>query len=107
MLPSSIQASLGQTLWLYAEVEKNDQESKALATACAIALLEKTPLDPVPVHQGKLFGSLIFEYEATDPEEPQNQSTSSNLVVLAGVGDGICPVDSNLALLVSFLTVEI
>ena len=81
LLPSSIQASLGQTLWLYAEVEKNDQECKALATACAIALLEKTPLDPVLVHQGKLFGSLIFEYEATDPEEPQNPTKQCHILV--------------------------
>lgn len=64
LLPHQIQASLGQTLWLSVEVEKSDSECEELAKNCAIALLQGTPLDPVLISQGKLFGGLLFEYEA-------------------------------------------
>lgn len=81
LLPSSLQASLGQTIWIYGEVDKHQQECESLASACAVALLERTPLDPVFVNQGKLFGSLLFRYEATDRDDPQNPAKQCHILV--------------------------
>lgn len=72
LLPTSIDASLGQTLWLYGEVDRSDEECKTLAKECAEALLKGTPFKLTPVNQGKLFGSLLFEYEAIHPKDPHN-----------------------------------
>ena len=68
LLPSSIQASLGQTLWLYGEVDTADEECEALARVYVVALVAETNLKPVLVSQGKLLGSPIFEYQAMDPD---------------------------------------
>lgn len=80
LLPSSIQASLGQTLWLYGEVDASE-DCQVLAKKCAVALLAGTPLNPVLANQDKLFGSLLFEYQATDPDDPQNPAKQSHILV--------------------------
>lgn len=89
LLPDQIQASLGQTLWLSIEVEKTDSECRELAKNCAIALLQGTPLNPVLIAQGKLFGSLLFEYEAvaegalsaTAPDTAENPAQHCHILV--------------------------
>lgn len=80
LLPSSIQASLGQTLWLYGEVDDNEN-CAALAKKCAVALLAGTPLDPVLINKDELFGSFLFEYRVTEPDEPQNPVKQAHILV--------------------------
>ncbi len=69
LLPTSLHPSLGQTLWIYGEVQESDEECLSLATALAThhhqtgtqlipQLVKKEKLFP------KLFGSLFFEFEA-------------------------------------------
>jgi hypothetical protein len=81
LLPHQIQASLGQTIWLSVEVEKSDSECEELAKNCAIALLQGTPLDPVLIARGKLFGSLLFEYEAIAPDADENPARNCHILV--------------------------
>jgi hypothetical protein len=80
LLPSSIQASLGQTLWLYGEVDAHD-DCAALAQQCARALLEGTPFNPILLNQDEFFGSLLFEYQVTEPDEPQNLAKQTLILV--------------------------
>ena len=83
LLPSNIKASLGQTLWIYGEVDANENCEK-LAKQCAVALLAGTNLNPILVNQGEIFGifgSLLFEYQATDPNEPQNITKQSHILI--------------------------
>lgn len=80
LLPSNMEASLGQTLWLYGEVDATE-DCPALAEKCAVALLAGTPLNPVLVNQDKLFGSLLFEYRATDPNDPQNPAKQCHILI--------------------------
>jgi hypothetical protein len=63
LLPSRIQASLGQTLLLYAEPADRQFDSRRLADECVKALLQDSDQTPPLVRQGVLFGSPIFEYE--------------------------------------------
>ncbi|BAZ23717.1 hypothetical protein NIES4073_46060 [Kalymmatonema gypsitolerans NIES-4073] len=62
LLPSNIQASLGQTLWIYGEVDATEN-CEALAERFAVALLAGTNLNLVLINISKLFGSLFFEYQ--------------------------------------------
>jgi hypothetical protein len=64
--PSQIQASLGQTLLLYVEPIGDEISDEELANECLKGLLQDT-LQATFVfnHKGVLFGSPIFEYEAT------------------------------------------
>lgn len=80
LLPSTIQASLGQTLWIYGEVDASEN-CQALASKCAVALLAGTNLNPVQINEDQLFGSLLFEYQATDPNEPQNSAKQTHILV--------------------------
>ncbi|MDJ0532597.1 MAG: hypothetical protein QNJ70_08890 [Xenococcaceae cyanobacterium MO_207.B15] len=80
LLPSKIQASLGQTLWIYGEVDANEN-CQELANKCAVALLARTNLNPVLVKQGEFFGSLLFEYQAPDPNDPQNFIKESHILI--------------------------
>ena len=68
--PHNIQASLGQTLWIYGEVDANEN-CQELANQYAVALF--TELNPVLVNKGEIFGSLLFEYQPT-----KYQTTSSD-----------------------------
>jgi len=65
LMPSHIQASIGQTLLLYAEPLKlkNALAAKMFADECVKALLQVAK-PPFLSNQGILFGSPIFEYEA-------------------------------------------
>lgn len=80
LLPSKIQASLGHTLWIYGEVDASE-DCQALASKCAVALLAGTNLNPVLVNEDNLFGSLLFEYQAPDPNEPQNPAKQCRILV--------------------------
>jgi hypothetical protein len=82
LLPPNIQASLGQTLWLYGEVDKNDEDCKQLAQKCANKLLAGTVFNPVLENEGKLFGSLLYEFQAYDPNEPQSIAKGYHILVL-------------------------
>ncbi|NER28085.1 MAG: hypothetical protein F6J89_10735, partial [Symploca sp. SIO1C4] len=80
LLPEKIQASLGQTLWLYGEVNVN-QNCAQLAKECAIALLAGTSLNPIEINQEKLFGSLLFEYQAIEPNQPDNLTKQCQILI--------------------------
>lgn len=80
LLPSKIQSSLGHTLWIYGEVDARE-DCQALASKCAVALLAGTNLNPVLVNEDNLFGSLLFEYQAPDPNEPQNPDKQCHILI--------------------------
>ncbi|MEQ8973982.1 MAG: hypothetical protein RIE73_26770 [Coleofasciculus sp. C1-SOL-03] len=80
LLPHRIQASLGQTLWLYAEVD-TQTDCASLAEKCATALLANTPLNPSLQHQDSLFGSLLFDYLATEPNQPDNPASQCHILI--------------------------
>ncbi len=81
LLPPSIQASLGQTLWIYGEVDKIESECETLAKQYTVALLAETGLNEGQVKTGKLFGSLLFEWEVTDPTDCDNLSKQCHILV--------------------------
>jgi hypothetical protein len=81
LLPSNIQASLGQTLLIYGEVDPSE-DCDTLAEKLAIALVAGTNLNPVRLQQGKLFGSLLFEYQALDPDEPDNPAKQCHILIV-------------------------
>ncbi|WP_392482490.1 hypothetical protein [Nostoc sp. C110] len=81
LLPSNIQASLGQTLWIYGEVDPTE-DCDTLAKKLAIALVAGTNLNPVRTQQGELFDSLLFEYQALDPDEPDNPAKQCHILIV-------------------------
>lgn len=83
LLPSKIQASIGQTLWIYGETDSNIN-CQELAEKWANALVARTSLNPVLISndQNKLLGSLLFEYQATDPDAPKNLTKQCHIFVL-------------------------
>lgn len=81
LLPASIQASLGQTLWIYGEVHPSE-DCDTLAKQFAIALVAGTNLNPVFTKQGKLFGSFLFEYQAIDPNESENFAKECHILIV-------------------------
>lgn len=81
LLPSNIQASLGQTLLIYGEVDPTEN-CDTLAKKLAIALVAGTNLNPVRSQQGELFGSLLFEYQALDPNEPDNPAKQCHILIV-------------------------
>ncbi|RCJ21663.1 hypothetical protein A6S26_23080 [Nostoc sp. ATCC 43529] len=81
LLPSKIQGSLGQTLLIYGEVEPY-KNCEALAKEFSSALVEGTNLKPVLTNQGKLFGSFLFEYQAPDPDEPDNPAKQCHILIV-------------------------
>ncbi|MEH2126422.1 hypothetical protein [Nostoc sp.] len=81
LLPSNIQASLGQTLLIYGEVDPSE-DCDTLAKKLAIAFVAGTNLNPVPTQQGELFASLLFEYQALDPNEPDNLAKQCHILIL-------------------------
>jgi hypothetical protein len=65
LMPTNIQASLGQTLLLYVEPIAGSVADQAFADECVKALLQDSKQSCPPLtNKGKLFGSPIFEYEA-------------------------------------------
>jgi hypothetical protein len=81
LLPSNIQSSLGQTLWIYGEVAPN-VDYKAIADKFSTALVGNTNLNPKLINQEKLFGSLLFEYQATNPNQPNNPAQLSRILII-------------------------
>jgi hypothetical protein len=81
LLPSHIQASLGQTLWIYGEVDATKDECHKLAYEYVDKLLAGTNFNPVSVNEDKLFGSLLFEYQAADPNEPYSYAKQCQIYV--------------------------
>ncbi|MDZ8108471.1 MAG: hypothetical protein RM338_23000 [Nostoc sp. DedQUE12a] len=81
LLPSHIQASLGQTLWIYGEVDPSENYN-ALAEKFVIALVGGTNLNPVRREKGELFGSVLFEYQALDPNEPDNPAKQCHILIV-------------------------
>lgn len=83
LLPKSIQASLGQTLWIYGETDKNDEECHELALKYVKALLQETDLQIVKSNFKKdyLLKSLVFEFETIDPQEPENPTKQCQILV--------------------------
>jgi hypothetical protein len=64
LMPNHIQASLGQTLLLYAEPIGEEIANQDLANECVKALLQETHQPSPPLsREGRLFGCPIFEYE--------------------------------------------
>ncbi|MBE9207277.1 hypothetical protein IQ244_12225 [Nostoc sp. LEGE 06077] len=81
LLPSNIEASLGQTLWIYGEVDPN-QDCDKLAQEFATALVAGTSLDPVLINKGELLDSLLFEYQALDPNTPDNPAKECQILIV-------------------------
>ena len=65
LLPSHIPASIGQTLWLYGEID-NTITPGDCAEKCAVALLAGSNLNPILVHQDELFGSQLFQFKTNN-----------------------------------------
>ncbi|GET42711.1 hypothetical protein MiSe_75290 [Microseira wollei NIES-4236] len=80
LLPDSIQASLGQTIWIYGEVDPSEN-CQQLADKFATALLAGTNLNPILVNPGNLFGSSLFEYQTIDPNDPQNPAKQCQILI--------------------------
>ncbi|MHC5761616.1 hypothetical protein [Nostoc sp.] len=82
LLPANIQASLGQTLSVYGEVEPSE-DCDTLAQKIAIALVAGTNLNsPTLVHKGELFESLLFEYQALDTNAPDNPAKQCQILIV-------------------------
>ena len=80
-LPSEIQASLGQTLWIYGEVDANE-DCNLLAEKIVNALVAGTNLNPAFTVSGELFASQLFIYQANDPNEPNNPVKQSQILII-------------------------
>lgn len=73
LLPCEIQASLGQTLVLFAKPVDFAGNDKDLAVACVDALFQDSELkQPKPkfISEGKLLGSPIFEFDNSQFQDP-------------------------------------
>lgn len=70
LLSSYIQASLGQTLLLYAEVEGRQQDDRAIADAC-VAQLFQSQIAPEFLQSGQILGNAIFEYDCLETNSDQ------------------------------------
>lgn len=81
LLPDIIQASLGQTLWLYGKVNATENECEELAKKWAIALFSGTSLEPKLENVGCLLGSLLFEFQAIHPNYPENLAQAYHIFI--------------------------
>lgn len=79
LLPNKIQASLGQTLVLFAKPVDFFGDYKELAAACVEALFQNVQNQPKPylIAEGKLLGSPIFEFDNFQG----NQSLNCHILV--------------------------
>jgi hypothetical protein len=85
LMPSNIQASLGQTLLLYAEPLEGVIVDQHFAEECVKALLQDAKqLCPSMRNQGKLFGSSIFEYEIISKFDAPHPNESTHILVWLG-----------------------
>ncbi|NES00418.1 MAG: hypothetical protein F6J86_42650, partial [Symploca sp. SIO1B1] len=81
LLPTTIEASLGQTIWLYGEVDGTIDKCRELANKCAIALLTDTGFNPIFQYQDNFFGSLLFAFEAVNPQDSQDIQPPYQLLI--------------------------
>ena len=81
LLPSSIQASLGETLLIYGEIDP-DLNPQQIANESVENLFASAQIKPTLVNQGELFKSLLFEYEATELNTTNNSSNTIQILVL-------------------------
>jgi hypothetical protein len=96
LMPSHIQASLGQTLLLYAEPFEGAIADKDLADECVKALLQEEGKNltgfqnlsglghPSLSNQAKLFGSPIFEYETIPQLDAPHPNERTHILVWLG-----------------------
>jgi len=81
LLPANIQASLGQTLLVYGEVEP-DENCSELAKKLATALVADTNINLEMLPESEFLGSLIFAYQAPDPNEPDNPVKRVEILII-------------------------
>jgi len=85
LLPTNIQASLGQTLLLYVEPLESASDYQTLADECVQAFWQASnQSSPRLINKGKLFGSPIFEYEEFPKYDTQNPNELSHILVWLG-----------------------
>lgn len=83
LLPDKINPSLGATVWIYGEVEKGDRYCQEKADEYLQEILKDSNYaEPILVNVGKLFGSLLYEYEAADKDKPKNLAKKCHFLVL-------------------------
>lgn len=81
LLPNKIQASLGQSLWIYGEVDATaTTDCKILAEEIAKALLANTGFNTFLNDSGKLFDSELFIYQAY-PNNQNNPVAQSQIII--------------------------
>ncbi|MGL5060564.1 MAG: hypothetical protein ACRC62_11350 [Microcoleus sp.] len=85
LLPALIQASIGQTIGIYGEVDPGE-DCQQLAEKLAVAFLAGTPSNPVLVDRDKLFGSPLFAYQIIDPNNSQNPAQQCQILILLNNG---------------------
>ncbi|MFM7365026.1 MAG: hypothetical protein ACKO11_11150 [Cuspidothrix sp.] len=76
LLPDKIQASLGQSLWIYGEVDANEN-CQLLAEKIANALIANTGFNTFLDDSGNLFDSELFIYQAY-----QNKPTEQSQIII-------------------------
>ncbi|MCT7950924.1 hypothetical protein NG798_14080 [Ancylothrix sp. C2] len=67
-LSENIQSTLGQTLLITADIP-SEEKAEDIAKLCLENLISAPEKRPPLKHKGRLFGSLIFEYESLNPRE--------------------------------------
>jgi len=83
LLPDKINPSLGATVWIYGEVEKGDRYCQEIADEYLQEIVKDSNYaEPILVNVGKLFGSLLYEYEAADKDDPKNIAKKCHFLVL-------------------------
>jgi len=80
LLPANIQPSLGETLWIYGEVDSHEDCDK-IAKTFATALVAGTNLNAERKNQGDFFGNPIFEYQVNDSNEPNNPAKQCQIFI--------------------------
>lgn len=82
LLPHKIQASLGQTLLVFAEMGEDAKADRQVADACVAALMSEGDQPPLEcIAQGRLFASPIFEYDLLDKSELHSASEQCHILV--------------------------
>jgi hypothetical protein len=83
LMPSFIQASLGQTLLLYGEPSYTTISEQEFAERCVKALFTETHALSLS-RQGQLFGSALFEFEMISPPEATPPNKLIHILVWLG-----------------------
>ncbi|WP_414619976.1 hypothetical protein [Calothrix sp. CCY 0018] len=101
LLPTNINASLGQTLVLFAQAVEKINHEKAFADACLKALMTEAEFHKLNLSchgKGKLLNSSIFEYN-NNADSPENQchiliwlNTNQQTTDLAEAGEYYYPL---------------